>query len=256
MAVVYQHRDPELDIIFYVGIGKNKNRAYSKHSRGKFWRDYTSNKKWIVEIILENITWEEATKKEKELIKFYGRRDLGLGTLVNLTDGGDGVENPSEEVRKKNGDIHRGVIPWSKGLTKYTDKRVAILSEKLSKIKKSEEHRKKLSAAKKGIPNLLILGDLNPAKRPEVRKKISESKLGIPNLKMRGDINPTKRQEVRKKISESRKGKPGHLHSEKTKSIMREKAYLRHKIECEYCHRALFEYDYVKWHGPKCKLNK
>lgn len=30
-------------------------------------------------------------RKKKEYIKRYGRRDLGLGTLVNLTDGGEDI---------------------------------------------------------------------------------------------------------------------------------------------------------------------
>jgi hypothetical protein len=45
----------------------------------------------IVEIVHRFPTENEAFEKEKELIKEYGRRDLGTGTLCNLTDGGDGV---------------------------------------------------------------------------------------------------------------------------------------------------------------------
>lgn len=44
----------------------------------------------------------------------------------------------------------------------------------------------------------MLMGDRNPAKRPEVRKKISESK--------KGDKNPMKRLDVRKKVSKSLKG--------------------------------------------------
>jgi hypothetical protein len=32
-----------------------------------------------------------ANHKEKEFIQLYGRKDLGLGELVNMTDGGDGT---------------------------------------------------------------------------------------------------------------------------------------------------------------------
>ena len=49
---------------------------------------------------LEN---EESLKIEKDLIKKIGRRDLGLGPLTNLTDGGDGrLTSPhSDETKSK-----------------------------------------------------------------------------------------------------------------------------------------------------------
>jgi group I intron endonuclease len=91
MPVVYQHKNKTTEEVFYIGIGKTKDRAYSKYSRGKFWIDYTSKYEYEVEIMHEDIIWEDACLIEKYLINFYGRRDLGLGTLVNQTDGGDGI---------------------------------------------------------------------------------------------------------------------------------------------------------------------
>lgn len=38
---------------------------------------------------------------EVALIKHFGRQDIATGTLFNHTDGGEGVSNPSDEVRKK-----------------------------------------------------------------------------------------------------------------------------------------------------------
>lgn len=50
---------------------------------------------------MEFNTYQEAKVKEIELISLYGRRDLGKGTLVNFTDGGEGTQ---------------GKVSWCKGL--------------------------------------------------------------------------------------------------------------------------------------------
>jgi len=90
MAIVYMHKGLDNEEIFYVGIGKTEYRSKSKDKRNKFWHNYINSHGFESIILFDNISWEEACKKEIELIKFYGRRDLGEGTLVNLTDGGQG----------------------------------------------------------------------------------------------------------------------------------------------------------------------
>lgn len=102
MAIVYVHKRKDTDEVFYVGIGKTEKRAYHKSARRyKPWNDFVKNHKYYVEITHRDVCWEEACSIEKYLIAFYGRRDLGLGTLVNMTDGGDGVKNLSQESRSK-----------------------------------------------------------------------------------------------------------------------------------------------------------
>lgn len=95
MTYVYKHTRLDKNEVFYIGIGSDDKgkftRAYSKKRRSKFWKDLTKNIEYEVEILYNNITWEEACQKEKELILQYGRKDLNTGTLCNLTHGGDGV---------------------------------------------------------------------------------------------------------------------------------------------------------------------
>lgn len=91
MAYVYRHIRLDKNEPFYVGIGSDIDykRAYSKSGRTHFWLA-VSKKGYEVEILLEDLTWEQACEKEKEFIRLYGRKDLNTGCLVNMTDGGDG----------------------------------------------------------------------------------------------------------------------------------------------------------------------
>lgn len=90
MAVVYLHKRKDNKEVFYVGIGKTESRAYEKRKRSNFWENYTNKYEYFTEVLTKDISWEEACEIEKELICFYGRRDLGFGELINLTDGGEG----------------------------------------------------------------------------------------------------------------------------------------------------------------------
>lgn len=82
---------------FYVGkgTGNRLNKHLCGHS-GRFMKDkiMSLKEKKINPIIYKlnnNISNSEAYENEKYLVKAIGRRDLGLGTLVNLTDGGKGM---------------------------------------------------------------------------------------------------------------------------------------------------------------------
>lgn len=99
---VYLHIKSTDGIPFYVGKGL-KERAYSPAHRNKFWHN-TVNKYGFDVILLEDgLTEADALDREKYWIKRIGRRDLGNGTLVNMTDGGDGLSNRkmSKEFREK-----------------------------------------------------------------------------------------------------------------------------------------------------------
>jgi hypothetical protein len=90
LAILYRHIRTDKQEVFYIGIGENESRAYNKINRTRIWKN-TAAKGYEIEILFEDLTWEQAKEKEKEFIALYGRRDLGLGTLVNLTDGGEGT---------------------------------------------------------------------------------------------------------------------------------------------------------------------
>lgn len=91
MALVYLHRRLDNKEVFYVGIGKEEKRAYSNKQRTKYWYNVVNKYGYIVEITHRDIIWEEACVIEMYLISYYGRKDLELGQLVNMTDGGEGA---------------------------------------------------------------------------------------------------------------------------------------------------------------------
>lgn len=70
MIYLYRHIRLDKNEPFYIGIGKGK-RAYSKKSRNIHWLNIINSTPYEVEIILENLSWEEACEKEKEFIKLY-----------------------------------------------------------------------------------------------------------------------------------------------------------------------------------------
>jgi len=134
MAIVYKHIRNNNEI-FYIGIGVSEKRAYSKHSRNKHWNNITNKEDYRVAIICDDVDYETAKHIEKYLIKFYGRRDLGLGTLVNFTDGGEGFLNMNLKERKR-----RSVV-----FTKYNktqkDYSFTQLSEYKTKMSKATTNK-------------------------------------------------------------------------------------------------------------------
>lgn len=105
---LYRHIRLDKNEVFYVGIGKkqkycNYKRAFALDHRNIFWKRIVAKTNYEIEIILESDDYEFIKKKEIEFVALYGRRDLSLGTLVNLTDGGDGTLNwkPSREAINK-----------------------------------------------------------------------------------------------------------------------------------------------------------
>jgi hypothetical protein len=100
---LYLHKYQTTGEVFYIGIGSSKDfkRAFTANGRNKYWQKITNENKFSIEIVLTDLTKEEAFQKEKEFILFYGRKDLGTGTLVNMAAGGEGLQEWSMELREK-----------------------------------------------------------------------------------------------------------------------------------------------------------
>jgi hypothetical protein len=90
MAVVYKHIRKDTNEVFYIGIGKTEKRAYNKIYRSSYWKRIVEKHGYDIVLVETDISWETACEMETKLIKQYGRKDLGEGSLVNMTDGGNG----------------------------------------------------------------------------------------------------------------------------------------------------------------------
>jgi hypothetical protein len=109
MAYVYEHRRLDNNQVFYIGIGSDDElndgklkykRAKSTVDRNYLWYKTIKETDYSVNILFECLSWLDACEKEKELIKFYGRKNNG-GILVNLTEGGDGFKSNHTEATKE-----------------------------------------------------------------------------------------------------------------------------------------------------------
>jgi hypothetical protein len=169
MAYVYKHIRLDTNEVFYVGIGNDVKykRAYVTQ-RTKYWKNITNKTNYKVEIFEDGLSWEHACERETYWIKFYGRRDLKEGTLVNLTNGGEGAvgalrsketreklskankgKRLTEEQIKKMSESLKGRISPRKGVT-LTDKTKEKIREKRKLQITTEETKKKMSQAMMG----------------------------------------------------------------------------------------------------------
>jgi hypothetical protein len=227
MAYVYRHVRLDNNEVFYIGIGSDSKgkytRANAKNNRNIHWTRVVSLTDIRVDIISDGwVTWKEACEMEKFWIGYYGRRDLGTGSLVNLTEGGD---DAPILLGERNGMYGKGY---------------KLVGEKNGMYNKThtEEARKAMSDSRAGKPNPHVQGDKNPSKREEVREKIRESKKRF--------ISPMRRPEVVEKFKEAHR-------------LKRESGYVRKYEsyrECPHCCKSGYGPNMSRYHFDNCKNKK
>jgi hypothetical protein len=154
---VYRHVRLDKNEPFYIGIGNKKNyaRAYQTEPdrRNEIWCKIFNKSDIEIEIILENLTKNQASEKEQEFIKLYGRKDLSTGILCNMTDGGDGIWNyiMSDDTKEKMRQSKLGNKNPNFGKSPSEETRLKR-SKSLKGQKRSEEekHKQSLRTIKSG----------------------------------------------------------------------------------------------------------
>lgn len=162
MAYVYRHIRLDKNEPFYIGIATHLKRAYEKSQRNKIWKSIVSRTEYVVEILFDDLTREQACKKEYEFVSLYGRIHIGTGTLANLTCGGEDFPGS-----------------WNVGLKRTEEQKAKLREAAKYKKPKSRESYEKTAAALRGRP-----------KSEECKRKLSEYFKGKSN----GPWKPEQRQ--------------------------------------------------------------
>jgi hypothetical protein len=251
---IYAHINPTDLTVFYIGKGKG-NRITSKQCRSIWWHRYIDKYDYCVCFVEEGLTEKEAFEKEIYYIKFFGRKDLGEGSLINMSDGGAGGNNNkgrvfSEEVRRKMSESRKKSDRSHIISAPKSEETRRKLSEKLKgrpshrKGKKlSQEHREKTIAAltgRKQSPETI-------AKRLETKKRNGKRYNISPELKA---IKNKRQSERMSGAGSSNYGK--HLSDETKNKLSLALKNLNNKT-CPYCSIITGPGNIARHHGEKCK---
>jgi hypothetical protein len=180
---VYMAWHPITGMPIYVGKGHgNRHRYHNKNTHNLRLANAIQKYGHInFFIIRDGISEREAFQTEMALIEHFGRADLGLGTLYNLTNGGEGTSGPkTPEWRAKIGLRHKGKI--------VSAETGARISASKTGYKMSDETRARMSASHKG-------------------KSLSDAHVAAARSGLKG---VPKSEAHREALSRSKKGKPAH----------------------------------------------
>lgn len=171
---------------YYIGKGSG-NRAFIKNKRG-LPQDPTK-----IKFIKTNLFESEALDLEKTLIAKYGRKDLGTGILINLTDGGEGISNPSASTREKLARAKRNEsveTRLKRSAAAKNRKREPLSEETKQKIrekntgkKRSDSAKRKMAEAKYGKPGYIR------TEETLLKQRKPKEKVTCPHCKKEGGIS-------------------------------------------------------------------
>jgi hypothetical protein len=217
---------------FYVGMGKREHRLkdHDEHCKNNPFKASLIRKikragfsDCLRVVKRENLTWKEASSLEVVLISKIGRRDLKLGPLTNLTNGGDGgiselSPRKEKERRRKQRDTLSKRTPqqlaernakFSQTYNRKSDeeklqignKKRTTLSNKSEKDK--EDFKKKMSAVAKQVPVekratglKAFFAEMTPKERKRFYKKRAQT---------RNSITPERQAEITAKRLETKR---------------------------------------------------
>lgn len=147
----YRKSGYKSDEIFYVGKGSG-TRSCSRSLRTPHWHSIVNKYDYYVEILYDNLDEQTAFSLEVSTIARHGRKDLKLGPLVNLTDGGEGS---SGSIRTQEQNLLKSISMTGKT---YTKERCKNIAKSLAGKKQTNDHIRNATKAREGS----VAGAKNP----------------------------------------------------------------------------------------------
>jgi len=193
---------------FYIGKGTgNRIAAHEKNALlesnttikdNKIRKIWSEGKKVIRSKILDQLDEDTSLELEIKLIKEIKRKGEG-GPLINLTDGGDGLKNPSPEVRQKISEANKRRIISEETREKLRNN----WFQKLSRLERIRISRG-ISLEEAQVINNQIIEKTTLARLGS--KHSEETKLQM-SIKQKGVPKPPRTDNHKRNLSISLKGK-------------------------------------------------
>ena len=221
---VYEHIRRDTGAVFYIGKGHG-NRHCSNRNRNQYWHNVVNKAGGFdSRIVIENHSEELILLAEIE--KINQLRMLGV-TLVNLTDGGEGITGlkHSEESKQLMSQKLKGKSH------KHTPESIEKIRQANTGVVFSDERKEKLRQRALGRKML-----------PHVRKALNE--------RMKSFKQSEETKEHLRQVNLGRKHTPESLAKMSAWQIGRP------KLICPHCNRASSAGMAKRWHFDNCKLKE